>query len=706
MMITRLDEREYRRNVLASLSDQVERDLLSDPFFVVDLPIEVDDNELIEQRLKVLYALWTRERSYTSVAQQLVRGRDQLKRELLEDRAETADRVRELRRRHETSDRTPPESNRANTTGAEKLVAAQVQQSLNHFARLAHAPRQAANLFAFLQLTHEATEEDIRLRRSKVAEENRTESYLDLRTVTAELLAYVDSQLLRDQATRDAYRNRTHPSSHSPSTDEPEALATSPASVVFGTMKPGQRGQVVTLIVRGGPLPGNVEDEFVIEPMVGEFWQVIRIGRPQGATPTASELIEIAIEADIPADISPGPHADEIRLSSIGGLATIPISVSIIALPSVASDEIRRGFMADMVRYGALLFLSALRGGIFGALCGIAAGAAAGAIIWVTHYPSYPDTHRPAAALFQVPFWILFGLLTEVGAIRGCVRLQRTKAGEHDATPHIRALTYAAILALLFIGATIGLSQSGVFASQSLPAALPGSHFTSAVGGSSSGTSASGNSDNAAFVSTIKTKGRTVIVPFLATGGNNLHDASTACIWVYEAGQSSPQYTLAPIEQNLLVGEAGHYGGTVTFPLIMPGQYEFQYNCGVYGSIDIGNFSAPIVGVSDNHQSGQNWSMPAYFFAIITSPKDVANGGMKVDFDAMVPPASFGDHLNNPCLVQSPGDGHVLQYGRLSVNYEVSGYNVIYDSGTITFDRAQKGALQYSCQDYTQVPLG
>ena len=52
----------YRQRVLSRLRGAAALDL-SDPFFIVDLPVDVDDTDLILARISALFGFWNKERS-------------------------------------------------------------------------------------------------------------------------------------------------------------------------------------------------------------------------------------------------------------------------------------------------------------------------------------------------------------------------------------------------------------------------------------------------------------------------------------------------------------------------------------------------------------------------------------------------------------------------------------------------------------------
>ena len=81
----------YRQRVLATLRGASRLDL-SDPFFVVDLPVDVDDEALIRARIVALVGFWNKERSpnYKALTAELARHRSDLEAVLLDSAARAA----------------------------------------------------------------------------------------------------------------------------------------------------------------------------------------------------------------------------------------------------------------------------------------------------------------------------------------------------------------------------------------------------------------------------------------------------------------------------------------------------------------------------------------------------------------------------------------------------------------------------------------
>src|SRR5260370_16796688 len=69
----------YRQHVLSTLRGASKLDL-SDPFFIVDLPVDVDDTELIRARITALVGFWNKERSpnYKALTAELAKHRADL----------------------------------------------------------------------------------------------------------------------------------------------------------------------------------------------------------------------------------------------------------------------------------------------------------------------------------------------------------------------------------------------------------------------------------------------------------------------------------------------------------------------------------------------------------------------------------------------------------------------------------------------------
>src|SRR5260221_14639667 len=90
----------YRQHLLSTLRGASKLDL-ADPFFIVDLPVDVDATEPIRARITALVGFWNKERSpnYTALTAELAKHRADLEAVLLDPapRAQCAAQVRAAR---------------------------------------------------------------------------------------------------------------------------------------------------------------------------------------------------------------------------------------------------------------------------------------------------------------------------------------------------------------------------------------------------------------------------------------------------------------------------------------------------------------------------------------------------------------------------------------------------------------------------------
>lgn len=239
----------YRQRVLATLRGASQLDL-SDPFFIVDLPVDVDDEELIRARIVALVGFWNKERSpnYTALTAELARHRADLEAVLLNP-ARRATRAAEVRTARAAAD---ADRYAALNSLAEKLVArytglprsrlaslarlarskgiddaafgqwtagqhiiddgaaveplsaslrAQIRSDLDELGRLTGDPNRSATLWAFLSLPPTATQAEIAARHADLTGQNERRQHDHQMTVVANLLTYVRQHLMTaDQA--------------------------------------------------------------------------------------------------------------------------------------------------------------------------------------------------------------------------------------------------------------------------------------------------------------------------------------------------------------------------------------------------------------------------------------------------------------------------------------------------------------------------
>ena len=244
------DATSYRQRVLATLRSAASLDL-SDPFFIVDLPVDVDDTELIRARITALVGFWNKERSpnYKALAAELAGHRADLEAVLLDParRAERAARVRTARAAADADrfgaldtlaaklaarysglprSRLPGLARLAASRGiddaafaawaqrqhviedgadAEPLpaaVRAQIRGDLDEFGRMTGDPARAATLWAFLSIAPATSPDEVAARHAKLTAENDRRQHDHQMTVAANLLTYVRQHLIDGDAAR------------------------------------------------------------------------------------------------------------------------------------------------------------------------------------------------------------------------------------------------------------------------------------------------------------------------------------------------------------------------------------------------------------------------------------------------------------------------------------------------------------------------
>ncbi len=240
----------YRQRVLSALRGASRLDL-SDPFFIVDLPVDVDDTELIRARITALVGFWNKERSpnYKALTAELAKHRTDLESVLLDPvrRADCAARVRAARAaanadRHAALDslaeklvaryqglprsRMPSLARLAKSRGlddaafaawaarqhvidegaqAEPLapaVRAQIRGDLDEFGRLTGDPSRSATLWTFLGIAPGAAAQEVAARHAELTGENERRQHDHQMTVVANLLTYVKQHLIAGDPAR------------------------------------------------------------------------------------------------------------------------------------------------------------------------------------------------------------------------------------------------------------------------------------------------------------------------------------------------------------------------------------------------------------------------------------------------------------------------------------------------------------------------
>lgn len=240
----------YRQRVLSALRGASRLDL-SDPFFIVDLPVDIDDTELIRARITALVGFWNKERSpnYKALTAELARHRADLEAVLLDParRADCAAKVRAARAAADADSygaldslaeklvaryhglprsRMPGLARLAKTKGlddaafaawagrqqiiedgvdAEPLAAgvrAQIRSDLDEFGRLTGDPNRSATLWTFLGIAPMAAADEVTARHAELTAENERRQHDHQMTIVANLLTYVRQHLMSADAAR------------------------------------------------------------------------------------------------------------------------------------------------------------------------------------------------------------------------------------------------------------------------------------------------------------------------------------------------------------------------------------------------------------------------------------------------------------------------------------------------------------------------
>jgi hypothetical protein len=240
----------YRQSVLATLRGAAKLDL-SDPFFIVDLPVDVDDTDLIRARISALVGFWNKERSpnYKALTAELAKHRADLEAVLL-DPARRADCAAQVRAARAAADadrygaldslaaklvaryqglprsRLPSLARLAKTRGldeaafaawadrqhviedgadAEPLsagVRAQIRSDLDEFGRLTGDSSRSATLWTFLGIAPKTSAEEIAARHAELTSENERRQHDHQMTIVANLLTYTKQHLMTGDAAR------------------------------------------------------------------------------------------------------------------------------------------------------------------------------------------------------------------------------------------------------------------------------------------------------------------------------------------------------------------------------------------------------------------------------------------------------------------------------------------------------------------------
>ena len=219
------------------------------------------------------------------------------------------------------------------------------------------------------------------------------------------------------------------------------------------------------------------------------------------------------------------------------------------------------------------------------------------------------------------------------------------------------------------------------------------------IGGGGSGPGATHNSSGAfsftaahpecgtncsSSLSSASVSGSTLTLSYSATG----YLPSNPCIQI-----DGGRYELMPLTVDNVVEQPPNFSGTMVFPFVVGGSYEFQFSCGQTTPAPIGTAVLRVVGVSSYQPQ------PTYF-AVVT--RVARNGdGLRLGFAAVGSPDL--DQPSSSCLQTAQGtqvSAHDVQDRR------IGGYEVLI-TGTMDFPGARAGAFQYGCsQEFSTVQVG
>ena len=176
-------------------------------------------------------------------------------------------------------------------------------------------------------------------------------------------------------------------------------------------------------------------------------------------------------------------------------------------------------------------------------------------------------------------------------------------------------------------------------------------------------------------------------IGFDARGEADLREPASSCLIVTGSGGQS---VLHAYGENLSVADPDHYVGSLQFPLIVSGDYQFRYSCADdYTDVPIGIATVPHVGVSVYDDT---------YFAVVLAAA-ATDAGLVVTFAA-----TGNSDLRDPgtsCL--KIGDDTVQPAVQLTMS--VTDHAAFY-TGTLTFSGAAAGQFVYSCgDDYSAVDV-
>ena len=208
------------------------------------------------------------------------------------------------------------------------------------------------------------------------------------------------------------------------------------------------------------------------------------------------------------------------------------------------------------------------------------------------------------------------------------------------------------------------------------------------------GTSNYSQGGYSAVLNSASADGFTLSIVYDARGASDLRDPSTSCVQVTGSHGS---FTFGALGNSLTTNTPGHYAGTLTFPITVPGSYTFTFSCQAdYSSVPVGTVTLPIVGIS-GYQGNSSTSTAFYEATVIEA---VHGNGETVLYFAATGPSDLRDPATS-CLL----DGNQSPVATVNDKSLTGTLNEMI-VGTMVFPTADPAPFQYSCtSDYTTVTI-
>jgi hypothetical protein len=203
--------------------------------------------------------------------------------------------------------------------------------------------------------------------------------------------------------------------------------------------------------------------------------------------------------------------------------------------------------------------------------------------------------------------------------------------------------------------------------------------------------------DYVVSVTSVRLKGFRLHLTLDASGPTYEGYPERSCLLVHNPANETQVFRISPIRADLSMRAPGHYSGTLVYPLVLPGEYEFLYECGSWRSYS--NYSPTPIGTAHD--------IPVRGVSLGTSRDSVVaiydvrrwSDGIMVVFGA-----AGRSHLNRPieACIETP-DGDELRARSVDVERMTSEFGAAF-IGSITFP-ATSGGFIYSCDYYSPIRL-